>query len=399
MKKRVLGLTLALALMAGGAKAAVLTSVPGTPTQDGAVSLSAVWQSEGKDAYALESCPADQLTMDMVEDAYAFVFEEGNRPVRWYPEEAQRAIEALAGAGADELRMTEFFRLHAPEAEQQADLQVTMKLDVAYQPGQTVVVMLGDASDAEKPVWTVLEAQVTQDGQVELTLPQALMAQLQGKDVLLSVLASKAAPAADSSATALPGGEQGTAAEATAVPGALPSKQASDTTRIEPTLGRDGQALQDDFELAIVPETEEISREMALLAQHVTQAQQSALSWLPQDAQSRIRYLLGAEADGLIVSDYVTLVARDFRPTDGGAVGTFSFATPYQEGQTIVTALGLPRTDAAGENETRMNWTVQPATVRQNGRVDVVFDQLALADMGQETGVLLVLSQPTNESK
>lgn len=399
MKKRVLGLTLALALMAGGAKAAVLTGVPGTPTQDGAVSLSAVWQSEGKDAYALESCPADQLTMDMVEDAYTFVFEEGNRPVRWYPEEAQRAIEALAGAGTDELRMTEFFRLHAPEAEQQADLQVTMKLDVAYQPGQTVVVMLGDASDAEKPVWTALEAQVTQDGQVELTLPQALMAQLQGKDVLLSVLASKAAPAADSSATALPGGEQGTAAEATAVPGALPSKQASDTTRIEPTLGRDGQALQDDFELAIVPETEEISREMALLAQHVTQAQQSALSWLPQDAQSRIRYLLGAEADGLIVSDYVTLVARDFRPTDGGAVGTFSFATPYQEGQTIVTALGLPRTDAAGENETRMNWTVQPATVRQNGRVDVVFDQLALADMGQETGVLLVLSQPTNESK
>ena len=75
-------------------------------------------------------------------------------------------------------------------------------------------------------------------------------------------------------------------------------------------------------------------------------------------------------------------------------VTSFSFATPYAEGQQVVTALGLPRQDAVGEDETLMTWAVQRARVDENGEVEIVFDQLALIGMGEETGLLLVFSEP-----
>ena len=61
----------------------------------------------------------------------------------------------------------------------------------------------------------------------------------------------------------------------------------------------------------------------------------------------------------------------------------------------MVTVLGLPRQDA-GEGETLLNWAVQRAQVRAGGEVEVVFDQLALIGMGEDTGLLL-LSEPMAE--
>ena len=89
--KHILGIALALALLLTGSALAVeLTDVHGTPTQDVVASLTAAWRDEAKTAYDLQVLPSDQLTMDQVTDAYTYVYEENNRPVRWYPEETQR---------------------------------------------------------------------------------------------------------------------------------------------------------------------------------------------------------------------------------------------------------------------------------------------------------------------
>ena len=383
MKKRILGIALALALLTGSASAAVLTDAPGTPTQDRAVALEARWEDETRTAYDLRELPADQLTMDQAADVYDFVYEQGNRPVRWYPEDTQKAIEAMISVDPDALYMTEFMRLHAAEIEPPAELDAAMTLSIDYQPGQLTVVVLGDTSDPANLVWTPVESRVTATGRVEFDIPQELMAQLQGGDLLFSLLTVRQ-------------GARGTVTvETTETPDSLPSKQAGDTTRIVKTVDKDGQALPDDFELVIVPETDLIRREIALLEQFVTEQEQPALNWLPEEDQNRVRYLLGVNGEALIVSDYVPLITRDFRPTDGDAVGTLSFATPYQEGQTIVTAMGVPKKDTSENGETLMDWSVQPAVVREGGVVDVVFDQLALIDMGAETGLLLMLSEPT----
>ena len=390
MKKRILGIGLVLMLLTGSASAAVLTDAPGTPTQDRAVALEARWEDEARTAYDLWELPADHLTVNQAVDVYDFVYEQGNRPVRWYPEDTQKAIEAIISVDPDALYMTEFMRLHAAEIVPPADLEATMTLTIDYQPGQLTVVVLGDTSDPANLVWTPVESRVIAKGQVEFHVPQALMAQLQGEDLLFSLLTVRQ-------------GARGTVeVETTEVPENLPSKQAGDTTRVVKTVTRNGQALPDDFKIAIVPETEPIRREITLLGQFVTEQEQPALNWLPEEDQNRVRYLLGVDGEALIVSDYVPLITENFRPTDGDAVGSFSFATPYSEGQTIVTALGIPdenadSTDEIQNGKTQMKWSVQPAIVRKGGVVDVVFDQLALIDMGTETGLLLMLSEPAAE--
>ena len=387
MKKRILGIVLALMLLTVSASAAVLTDAPGTPTQDRAVALDARWEDEARTAYDLRELPADHLTVNQAVDVYDFVYEQGNRPVRWYPEDTQKAIEAIISVDPDTLHMTEFMRLHAAEIVPPADLEATMTLTIDYQPGQLTVVVLGDTSDPANLAWTPVESRVIANGQVEFHVPQALMAQLQGEDLLFSLLTVRQ-------------GARGTVeVETTEVPENLPSKQAGDTTRVIKTVTRDGQALPDDFKIAIVPETELIRREITMLGQFVTEQEQPALNWLPEEDQNRVRYLLGVDGKALIVSDYVPLITEDFRPTDGDAVGTLSFATPYSESQTIVTALGIPDKNADNADEiqngkTQMKWSVQPAIVREGGVVDVVFDQLALIDMGTETGLLLMLSEP-----
>ena len=382
--KHILGIALALALLLTGSALAVeFTDVHGTPTQDVVASLTAAWRDEAKTAYDLQVLPSDQLTMDQVTDAYTYVYEENNRPVRWYPEETQRAIEAMIGStDPDTLHMTEFMRLHPAQIEPPTDLDVVMELKVNYQPGQLTVAVLGDATNPQAIVWTPVESHVTAVGRLELVIPQDLMRELQGKDVLFALL------------TIRTGDGRTTVPATTEEPETVPSKQAGDNTRILRTTDEDGNVLPDPFELAIAPETDVIKQELARLDEHIKTKNLPALEWLPEESQSEIRFLLGDQADKLQILDYVPLITRSYRHTDGDAVADFSFATPYKEGQTVVTALGLPKADALADDETLMDWAVHRAVVRADGTVDIVFDQLALIGMDTETGLLLVYGEP-----
>lgn len=380
---------MALVLLAAGtAFAAEATDAPGTPTQDAVLSLTAAWQDADQTAYELTVMEPDQLTMDTVTDIYRFVYEQGNRPVRYFPEETQRLIEAmLAGiVDPDALYMTEFMRLHAAEAEAQFALTAEMLLDVDYQPGQLILVVLGDTTDPADLVWTPVESRVTELGKVEFIVPQELMQALQGEDVLFSLLTVRK-------------GDRGgivtvkTDEERTD----LPSKTAEDTTKVITIITEDGTPAEDSFQLVIVEETEVIKEELARIRAHV-KAQQPVCTWLPEAEQNEIQLLLGdtVAKERLVTYDYLALITIDYQDTYGDAIAAFTFATPYEEGQQVVTVLGLPRQDA-GESETLLTWAVQRAQVRAGGMVEVVFDQLALIGMGEDTGLLLLLSEPMAE--
>lgn len=383
--KRFLGILLTLAIcLTGTALAAERTDAPGTPTQDVVLELRANWLDADSTAYDLYVMDADQLTMDTVTDIYTFVHDEDKRPVRYFPEETQRQIEEmLAGiVDPDALYMTEFMRLHAAEAEPQADLLAKMLLDVDYQPGQLVLVVLGDTSDPENLVWTPVEAQVTALGQVEFTVPQALMQELQGEDVLLSLL------------TVRGGGSGSASGDEDAQPEQHPSKTAEDTTQVVNLESEDGADLAEDFRIVVVDESDVIRDELERIGRHVQE--NPVCTWLPEASQSEIQLLLKDDLsrDELLVYDYLPLITENYVDTYGDVVTSFTFATPYEEGQQVVTVLGLPRTDAVGADETLMNWAVQRAQVNANGEVEIVFDQLALIGMGEETGLLLVLCEP-----
>ena len=94
--KRFLGILLALTLLlTGTAFAAEATDAPGTPTHDVVLSLTANWLDEENTPYDLQVMEPDQLTMDTVTEIYQFVYEQDNRPVRYFPEETQAQIEEM----------------------------------------------------------------------------------------------------------------------------------------------------------------------------------------------------------------------------------------------------------------------------------------------------------------
>ena len=386
-----LGILLVMALLLTGAALAVeATDAPGTPTHDVVLSLTANWMDEENTAYEMEVMEPDQLTMDTVTEIYKFVYEQGMRPVRYFPEETQRQIEAMLEGvvDPDALYMTEFMRLHAAEAEPEADLLAQMLVDVDYQSDQLVLVVLGDTSDPEELVWTPVESRVVELGKLEFIVPQALMEQLQGEDVLFSLL------------TVRKGARGGVVSKETRDVEhiQMPSKTARDTVKVKKLVAADGTQIEDDFELLVVEESEIILRELAQIRAHVKEEEQPVCTWLPDEDRDEIQLLLGEgiDLDELVVYDYLPLITKNYRDSYGDVISAFSFATPYEAGQQVVTVLGLPR-ETPVEGETLMDWAVQRAQVNENGEVEIVFDQLALLGMGEETGLLLLLCEPIAE--
>ncbi len=382
MMKRILGVVMALMLLASSAAAVVeLTDAPGTPTQDKVISMKAAWKDEAETAYDLTPVSANQLTMDVVEDMYDFVYVQGNRPVRYFPEETQKAIEEIVGGNPDPLNSTEFMLVSAAETNVTCDLHVVMDLTIAYVPGQLTVVVLGSGSSMDAMTWTAVKSEVTGIGRIEFDIPMDVMVMLQGTEVQLNVLTASGNGDGDGNETV----EE--------IPEEVPSKQARDTSRIIRTVisGSDDDAK--NFQLFVVEDTAAIKNEIALLKAFFDEKTHNIMGWLPKDAQSRIQLLLGIDCSQLIVSDYVSLMTKDFKPTSGDAIGTLGFATAYRPIQPVITVLGTPKDDPSGDGTT-MEWAVQPATVNPDGSLDIVFDQMALIEMGTVPGVLLVLSVP-----
>lgn len=389
MLKRILGILVVLTMMlTGSALAVVATDAPGTPTQDVVLALNANWLDEEQSAYDLKVMPADQATVDTVTAVFEFVYSEGNRPVRYFPEETQQAIaEMIDGVSPDSLYITEFMRLNAAAADAVVELNADMLLDIDYQPGQLVVVVLGDASDPDNIVWTPVEAQVTETGKVSFVIPQALIEQLQGKDIFFSLLTVRGASS----------GRQEEKVETKD----YPSKTAQDIVKVVDSDFEKG-TLIDDLEVIVIEESELIVKEHEKIHDHLKIKDQPINAYLPETSQNEIQLLLnqtgkGTQKEDLVLYEYVGLITRNYKDTTGDIAATFTFAVPYTGDTEIVTMLGLPKEGAVDADPTLMDWAVQRAKINPDGTVEVVFGQLAMSEMGEKTGLLLVLSEPLAE--
>lgn len=385
-----------------------LTDAPGTPTQDVVLSLESVWLDEERTPYDVQVMDADSLTMDTVTEIYEFVA-AGNRPARYFPEDVQQAIAEMYEVDVDALYMTEFMRLNAAEAEPAADVEMTMLLDVDYQPEQLVAVVLGDTSDPEALVWTVVEARATALGEITVEIPQAVIEQMQGEDVLFSLLTVRM-------------GQRGgvvSAQETTEERVELPSKTAYDMVSVGAMTDANGNPMAEDFRIIVTEESSVVSAELAKIREHVNGLEDGAVAselerirehvdelglpivtYFPEEAQNEVQLLLGEETDieSLVAYEYVPLITENYQETYGDAIAPFTFATPYAPAQKVVTLLGLPREGAVDTDPTLMDWAVQRAEVNENGEVEIVFDQLALIGMGEQTALMLVLSEPMPEA-
>lgn len=365
--------------------AEILTDAPGTPTQDIVLSLESFYMDEAKTPYDVQVMQADQLTMDTVSDIFEFVYKEKNRPARYFPEETQKAIAEMYGIDPDILYMTEFMRLHKAEAKLQEDVQTVMKVDVDYWPGQLIVVVLGDTSNPADIEWTPVMSRVTDTGVIEYDVPAELMEKLQGEDLLFSLLTVHA------------GGQGGFAGEKKTVdPQKVPSKTAMDTIYVISATDASGKPLDRRFNLLVVNESDVIRKELYKIRKHIQEDALPASTHLPQNSQNEFNLLIGKKCNvqEMPVYDYISLITEGYQDTDGDCSAMLAFATPYKAGQTVITALGLPREGATDSDPTLMNWAVQRAEVKEYGMLEIIFDQLALIGMGEEKGLLLVFSEP-----
>ena len=394
MKKvftRITALVLAVLLLTGAAFAQELekerTLVPGTPTHTEVIDVKAHWQDKDNTEFGMKPAEPDQHTIDIVNEAYDFVYKQNHAPVEYFPEKTQKQIaELCSGIAPEALFISEMMKMNADPSDVKADLDVDMEYDVNYQPEQLVIVVLGIDEDKEMN-WEALKAEVPEKGIIKFTVPEEIAEKLKDNDFMLSVL------------TVLDGDglyEVKRVEETQHIE--VPSKSAYDVVVVkEIVTKKDGEPAK--FKILQSPETDVIKEELLKIKKHVMEDELPIVQYLPKTICDEMQLLLGEEFDlnTLVAYDYLSLVTEDYDKIYGDADAELTFATPYKKDKKAVTVLALPKDiakkDAEKGEEEFMDWSIQRAEITDDYTLTTTFDQLGLEKMGYETGLLLVLSE------
>lgn len=385
-------------------------NVPGMPTQEAVLEDTITYFAETDAAltYPVTVLEPDELIVDTLTDIVDFVQEQDVMPVRYFPEEVQHEVQHILGGASfdvvDILHMTEFFGI-VPDFQpvEGEDAQSRVQLDADYTPGQLVVVMFGDVSQADtehltqedirKIEWSPLPADVTANGQISFLAPEELLQRLAGQECLFLVL------------TVRPGGS-GTLTddqEAVAVQDFVPSKDAGDLlSEYGQITQADGTPLPDDFRIFIRAHTDLTLNEIQRLQAFMQQDNQPIAAYFSEDLQSQMALLLeNIQPDSLICYNANFLGAENYVKTYGDAIAGFRFATLYPDGTQVLCLLGtlkspLPqeqRTLSILPEESAFDWFVLRSEAK-DGYVWITFPQQLIPIMEQEGALALILSQP-----
>lgn len=379
------------------------TNVPGTTTQDAVTGCSAeiLINDSFSAAWSMEFLQPDALTLAALLDIYDFVLENSVMPARYFPEDVQQEIrEILDGADPEILHMSEFMSV-LPESVAVEDgvARVQLVFDVDYQPGQLVVVMFGDIDEVDPSVlteaeirqieWTPLPAEVVQPGVIEFTIPHTLLMDIQAQQTMFNVLTDRRGGRGS--------GESGyTETPAQVI---VPSKNASDMTIISNEYyNAGGEPLSDDFRIYLTEKTPVMQEEIRRIENYIQPAgsePRPIAGWFSDEVINEVSLFAGADfdTDTLLAYEIKAVAAENYIDTYGDVRTAFQFATPYRDGQTIVSVLGVPSENPDGANGTQMEWTVLN-TVVEDSMTKITFKQLLIPTMEEESLLLIVLSEP-----
>lgn len=387
-------------------------NVPGMPTQEAVLGNTITYDAGTAEE---QTCPVtvlepDGLIVDTLTAIYDFVQENRVMPVRYFPEDVQREVQRiLQGATVDVvdiLHMTEFFGIrHDFTLVEGKSAQGWVRLEADYAVGQLVVVMYGDASQADrqhldaeeisKIEWTPLAAEVTSPGEITFLVPEDLLQHLDGQESLFLVLTDRVGGS----------GTVETDSQEIAVESFIPSKDAGDLMGVYDAITRaDGTPLPDDFRIFIRAHNEQTRNEIQRLQQFMQQSGKPIAAYFSEEQQSQMALLLeDVQPESLICYNANFLGAEHYVETYGDAIAGFRFATPYPDGTPLVCLLGtlkdpLPEqsADAVVPEESLYQWAVLRGEVK-DGYVFIIFPQQLIPVMEQEGALALFLSQAGTE--
>lgn len=367
------------------------TDVPTAMTQDSVVSI------EANELCKVEVLQPDDESIALLKDVYRFVWEEENRPARYYDEETQKKISTLCrGMNIDILHMTEAMRLQLT-GDPEKTVTVDMELDIKYRPGQLVVAVLGDPQGNLEYNWYPYRATVPETGIIRWEMPAEEWEVLNQQPISFHVLTVRMGP----------GGEYLWGENSYPDSRKVFSKTSSDIYRTYRWYTESGTPIADDFRLFLVGLTDPMQQEILRIGEHVKE-ELPILDFFPEERKAEALLMLPEdvmEAD-LVAYDIVALMDEEYKDTYGDINVELRFGTTYDTEKAVIVLAGFEDKDA--EEQPYMEWYVLQAeaieTIKDETETDLVMvglKQLNLPRMEKEPLMLMVISErlePLEES-
>lgn len=386
--KKFAAFLLSLVLLAGTVSAESImsqeyTDVPTAATQDSVLSIEATQDC------TLEALQPDEESIALLDDVYNFVIEEENRPARYYDEPTQAKIQALyPGLDLDALYMTEAMRLQLA-GEPEKPVTANMELDVKYEPGQLVLVVLGIPQGELEYTWYPYRGQVPEEGHIQWDIPVEDWNELRQQPISFHVLTVRVGPS----------GELIWHEETYTEKFQIFSKDSGDVYHTRRWYSESGVAIDDDFSVYLVELTEPMEEEVMRINEHLTEGGK-ILDYFPRERKYEALLMLPEDVkeEEVFAYDVIALMDENYKDTYGDVNVEIEFASCYNHEKAMVILAGFEIKDA--QEKPYMEWYVLRTeaieVVEGEEATDVVkigLKQLNLPRMEEEPMMLVVISQ------
>ena len=386
MKRLIAALLMAVMMMTAACAESLTnewyTDVPTAMTQDSVVELLA------NEDCQIETLQPDEESIALLDDVYRFVWEEENRPARYYDEETQRKIEEIAG-GLDHLHMTEAMRLQL-NGTPLNPVTAVMRLDVEYHVGQLIVVVMGIPQGEGEYKWYPYRGRVETLAEIRWDIPVEDWEALSQQPVSFHVLTDRIGPRGGRLWGMEPFSEK--------TPPVF-SKDSGDVNGVRYWYSEWGEPIADDFRVWLVELTQPMEDEVLRIGEHLAE-EKLILDYFPVERKDEALLMLPETVDPakLVAYDIVALRDENYKDTYGDVNVEIEFGTAYHPEKATVILAGFPIENAV--EAPFVEWfvlrsvVVEPAPEEETShKLEVGLKQLNLPRMEDEPMMLIVISE------
>ena len=387
--KRIIALMMLAVMMFSTAWAESLvhdeyTDVPTVMTQDSVLELTA------NENCLIETLQPDEESIALLDSVYHFVWDEGNRPARYYDVVTQQKISELAGGiDIDILHMTEAMRLQLTGAPEKL-VTATMELDVEYYVGQLIIVVLGIPQGEGEYIWYPYRGRVETMGQIKWDIPLGEWNELCKQPISFHVLTDRVGPR----------GERIWHEKKYKDRIDIFSKDSHDVIKTRRWYTETGKVIEDDFRVWLVDLTAKMQEEVLRIGEHVADSK-PILDYFPAERKAEALLMLpvNVDPDALVAYDVIAMMDENYKDTYGDVNVEILFGTAYSHEKAMIILAGFPIEDA--KEAPYVEWYVLRAEALEAAKgdvndhaVEIGLKQLFLPWMEEKPLMLVVMSEP-----
>ena len=387
--KRIIALMMLAVMLFSVVQAASLvnddyTDVPTVMTQDSVLELTA------NENCLIETLQPDEESIALLDSVYHFVWDEGNRPARYYDVVTQQKISELAGGiDIDILHMTEAMRLQLTGAPEKL-VTATMELDVEYYVGQLIIVVLGIPQGEGEYIWYPYRGRVETMGQIKWDIPLGEWNELCKQPISFHVLTDRVGPR----------GERIWHEKKYKDRIDIFSKDSHDVIKTRRWYTETGKVIEDDFRVWLVDLTAKMQEEVLRIGEHVADGK-PILDYFPAERKAEAMLMLPVNVDptALVAYDVIAMMDENYKDTYGDVNVEILFGTAYSHEKAMIILAGFPIEDA--KEAPYVEWYVLRAEALEAAKgdvndhaVEIGLKQLFLPWMEEKPLMLVVMSEP-----